>query len=133
MFARVTAALALLPFAVLAQPGMGMAPLKGAPVVEFKGKIERVQIAHGQGMPALEVRRAEETVKVLLGSMRYLMERNFNPKAGTEVSVKGYQVAEKNVIAISVASEGKVLRLRDENGRPVWMMGGRGRGGAGNP
>ncbi len=132
MFARFTAALALAASALPAQPGTGMAPVKGAPVVEFKGKIERVQIAHGQGMPTLEVRRVEETVKVLLGSMRYLMEQNFNPKAGMEVSVKGYQVAEKNVIAISVAADGKVLRLRDENGRPVWM-GGRGRGGAGNP
>jgi hypothetical protein len=62
--------------------------------------------------------------------MRYLMEQNFNPKAGMEVSVRGYQ-GDKSVIAISVAADGKVLRLRDENGRPVWM-GGRGRGGAGN-
>lgn len=131
MLARLTTVLALVPVALLAQPGAGMAPVKGAPVVEFKGKIERVQIAHGQGMPSLEVRRAEETVKVLLGSMRYLMERNFNPKAGTEVSVKGYQV-DKSVIAITIAADGKVLRLRDENGRPVWM-GGRGRRGGGVP
>jgi hypothetical protein len=127
MSVRLRSAVVLVPFALLAQQRPGMAPIKGAPVVEFKGKIERVRIAPGQGMPSLDVRRDEETVKVHLGSMRYLMEQNFNPKAGTEVSVKGYQV-DKSIIAITIAAAGKVLRLRDEDGRPVWM-GGRSRGG----
>lgn len=131
MLARLAAALVVVSFALPAQQHAGMAPIKDAPVVEFKGKVERVEIARGQGMPSLEVRREEETVKVLLGSMRYLMEQNFNPKAGTEVSVKGYQV-EKSVVAITVTAGGKVLRLRDEDGRPVWM-GWHGRGGGRTP
>lgn len=131
MLARLAIALAAVSVALPAQQHAGMAPIKNAPVVEFKGKVERVEIAHGQGMPYLEVRRGEELVKVQLGSMRYLMEQNFNPKAGMEVSIKGYQVG-KSVIAITVTAGDKELRLRDGDGRPVWM-GGRGRGGRGNP
>ncbi len=51
MVARMTAVLALVPVALLAQPGTGMAPAKGAPVVEFKGKIERVEIVQGHACP----------------------------------------------------------------------------------
>lgn len=124
MFMRL-AGLALWAGCAFAQPHAGMAPVKGAPVVDFKGTVERVEIARGRGMPSLEVRKGEETVRVFLGSMRYLMEQNFNPKAGAEVAIKGYQL-EKSVVAITVTAGGKVLRLRDENGRPVWM-GGHGR------
>lgn len=124
------AALLAAPGALWAQPGRGMmmGPVADSPVVEFRGKIVRVQASHGAGMPLMEVRRGEETVKVYLGSMRYLMEQNFNPKAGAEITVKGYQVA-KDVVAITVATGGKTLRLRDEDGRPVWMGGPHRRGG----
>ncbi len=130
MLARLAMAVVAVSTALSAQWHTGPAPIKGAPVVEFKGKVERVEITRGQGMPSLEVRKGEETIKVLLGSMRYLMEQNFNPKAGMEVSVKGYQV-DKGVIAITVTVDGKVLRLRDGDGRPLWM-GGRGRDGGRN-
>jgi hypothetical protein len=64
--------------------------------------------------------------------MRYLVEQNFNPKAGQGVSVKGYKQADQEVTASSVTlTESKqTIRLRDESGRPVWrggFRGGRGR------
>ncbi len=101
------------------------APVASNPIVQIKGKILKTQIAAGQGMPYLEVDQNGRTVKVLLGSMRYLLQQNFNPKAGDEVSVKGYQTADE-VVAITVTpTGGSELKLRDDSGWPVW--GGRGR------
>jgi hypothetical protein len=59
--------------------------------------------------------------------MRYLLEQDFNPKAGEDVVVIGYKL-DSGLVAISVtlSSTGKVLRLRDAAGRPVWGGGRRG-------
>ncbi len=113
--------------AVLAQPSRMQAPIASSPKIELKGKIEKIQLAMGQGMPYLEVRTTDKSVRVALGSMRYLMEQDFNPKAGDEVAVTGYKVND-GVVAITVTlpATGQVLRLRDEAGRPVWMRGRRG-------
>jgi hypothetical protein len=109
-----------------AQPS-GQASIASAPKVVLKGRIEKIQLARGQGTPYLEVRTTGKTVRVILGSMRYLMEQDFNPKAGDGVSVTGYKVNESVVaIAVTLQATGKVLRLRDEAGRPVWMGGRRG-------
>lgn len=101
------------------------------PVVTLKGTVQKVQLAQGRGMPYLEVQGGGEVVKVYLGSVRYLMEQGFNPKAGAEVTVKGYKM-NPDVIAITVtiASEKKTLKLRDDDGWPLWrggMMRGGGR------
>jgi hypothetical protein len=80
-------------------------------------------------MPSLEVKTAEGRAwKVWLGSMRYLVEQDFNPKAGQEVSVKGFQEADQEVTASSVTltATKQTIRLRDESGRPVWRGGFRG-------
>jgi hypothetical protein len=105
------------------------APIAGNPKVELKGRIKSVQVVRGQGTPWLEVEAAGATTRVSLGSMRYLMEQGFNPKAGEEVVVKGYKL-NGDVVAISVAlpAEGKVLQLRDQSGWPLWMGGRYGRG-----
>jgi hypothetical protein len=60
------------------------------------------------------------------------MEQNFNPKAGAEVAVKGFKAgADVYAITVTLVAEGKLLRLRAEDGRPLWQGGrfGRGRGG----
>jgi hypothetical protein len=106
------------------QPGTHP-PIANAPKVDIKGKVEKVQATPGQGMPSLEIRSGGKTTRVMLGSMRYLMEQDFNPRAGDEAAVHGYRV-NGDVIAISVTVRGKTLRLRDENGWPVWMKGRRG-------
>lgn len=115
--------------AVLAQPSGMQAPVAGSPKVELKGRIEKIQLARGQGMPHLEVRTTGKSVRVVLGSMRYLMEQDFNPKAGDEVAVTGYKVND-GVVAITVTlpASGKVIKLRDDTGHPVWMGGRRGPG-----
>lgn len=92
--------------------------------VEMKGTIERVHVAPGQGMPYLELKNAKGVHRVMLGSMRYLMEHNFNPKAGSTAVVKGFLV-DGFVIAqsVSIASEKISIALRDENGLPLWRHG----------
>lgn len=110
--------------ALLAQQSENKAPIAANPVVELTGTIARVQVTPGQGMPMIEVSTSKGTVKVVLGSMRYLVQQNFNPKAGEPVQVKGYQV-NQDVVAIRVElpESKKSLVLRDDNGRPVWMQG----------
>lgn len=123
----------LLAFSVIAgaQPPAAQAPIASNPVVEMKGKVTSVQIARGQGMPSLEMEGTGGTTKVLLGSLRYLMQQNFSPKAGDEIAVKGYKTAGEIVaISVTLLDENKTLRLRDERGWPLWM-GGRGRRGRG--
>ena len=108
---------------ISAQPQTGNPAAASSPV-EIKGKIEKIQIARGQGMPSLEVATREGRVTVLLGSMRYLMEQDFNPKAGDEITVRGFRVNDSVLAAtVSLSATGKTLRLRDDSGRPVWTRG----------
>ncbi|MGJ5816469.1 hypothetical protein [Paludibaculum fermentans] len=103
-------------------------PIAEQPVVELTGTVTRVQIAMGQGMPYLEVKTAKGTVRLYLGSMRYLVQENFTPKAGDLLEAKGYKMADSVVaIRVELPASKKVLKLRDENGWPLWM-GGRRRG-----
>jgi hypothetical protein len=98
--------------------------LAGAEKVEVEGVIERVQAVPGHGMPYLELKQAGKSYRVLLGSMRYLMEENFQPKAGNSAIVKGFLV-DGQIVAQSVElpAEKVTVQLRDRNGVPLWRMG----------
>ena len=123
-----TGALAFLP-RLAGQPAEP--PIASNPIVTVEGKILKVQITPGQGMPYVELQAGQDTLRVYLGPVRFLMEQGFNPKAGTEVIVKGYKM-NPDVVAISIAipAEKRTLKLRDEHGWPVWRGGmtGQGRG-----
>jgi hypothetical protein len=94
------------------------------PKVEFKGSIERVEIARGQGMPSMELKGEKGLQRVLLGSMRYLMEHNFNPKAGSIAIVKGVLFDDVLIAqSVSLQAEKITIQLRDENGVPLWRRG----------
>ncbi len=104
--------------------GNGPAPIAGAPLIEFKGKVTQVRLNPGQGMPSLTVKTGIEEPVVLLGSMRYLMAQNFNPKVGDEIVVKAYRTATCLVAAsVTLPETNKTIRLRDDSGRPVWRGG----------
>ncbi len=92
-------------------------------VIEIKGRIDKVGITRGQGMPSLEVRAESGKIwKVWLGSMRYLMEQNFNPKAGEEVEVKGFQATGNEMTAqtVTLTATKRTIQLRDDQGLPLW-------------
>lgn len=107
------------------------APVTSNPVVEITGTVGQIQIAPGQGAPHLEVKYGSETTRVFLGAMHYLIAENFNPKTGQAIVVKGYKVG-YDIVAIQVTLplEKQTLKLRDENGWPLWR-GGPWRGGRG--
>jgi len=92
--------------------------------VERSGVVEQIHIVPGEGMPFFDLRRSTQTVRVYLGPMRLLLQENFNPKAGQEVIVKGYQ-ADECIIAseVTIVAQKRTLRLRDEHGWPVWRGG----------
>jgi hypothetical protein len=101
------------------------APIAENPIVSISGRIVRVDAFRpGEGMPAIVVDVDGTATPVMLGSMRYLMERNFNPKAGSMVQVKGYKLP-ASIIAIEVRlpAENLTVKLRDENGWPLWRGG----------
>jgi hypothetical protein len=98
------------------------------PAVELKGTITRVQVTHGAGMPYLELKTEKGTRRVMLGSMRYLMEQNFNPKAGSTAIVKGFENGDAIAAqTISIPADKISIRLRDEDGTPLWRRGRYGR------
>ena len=102
------------------------AQIAGNPIVNFSGRITRVDAFRPvEGMPGLVMDVDGTATTVILGSMRYLMEQNFNPKAGVQAHVKGYKLP-ATVIAIEVRlpAENVTLKLRDENGWPLWRGGG---------
>ena len=101
-----------------------MAPIASAPLVEIKGTVSQVLLVPGQGAPSVVVKANNEESKVLLGSMRYLMDQNFNPKVGEAIVLKAYKTSTGLIAAtVTLPEQHKTLRLRNENGRPVWRGG----------
>ena len=129
-------AIALIAVLALAQMPPARAPITSNPIVDVQGKITAVKFGPGMGMPALDVDIARaKPVTVWLGSMRYLFQQNFNPKVGDSIEVKGYSVRtlnqEEEIVATQVKLPGMTqpLKLRDDNGYPVWQGGPGGPGG----
>ena len=105
------------------------------PVVKLEGTVTRVNALRGQGAPFLEVEKDGDTTKIILGSMRYLMSHDFNPKAGEPIRIEGFQTSDGEMVAKTVVlpSQDKELEFRDADGRPLWQQGRYGhRRGAGN-
>ena len=117
--------------AVLAAAGMLAAqapPARRAgtagPTLKLSARIVHVRLARGEGMPYLEVEAGGKNTRVYLGSMRYLVENDFNPKAGEQVEIEGYRRGNAILATrVRLVAEDKTLRLRDKNGRPLWQRG----------
>jgi hypothetical protein len=105
-------------------------PVSANPLVDIQGRVSSVEPFHaGHGMPSMVVELNGNPTVVMLGSMRYLMEQNFSPKAGMEVRVKGYKLRDVVVaVEIKLVAANQSLRLRDENGWPLWRRHGSGHG-----
>lgn len=96
--------------------------------VELQGTIEKIQLQPGQGMPSMDLKTGKGLQRVMLGSMRYLMEKNFSPKAGEPAVVKGFQQNGEIVAqSVTLPSSNVTLQLRDDSGMPLWRGGANGR------
>jgi hypothetical protein len=76
----------------------------------------------GQGMH-LVVKTERETLSVRLGPTQYLESQDFRVVVGDRVEIKGSRVTlngKPAIIAAEVKKDGKTLKLRDENGLPLW-------------
>lgn len=97
-------------------------PFGAAPQVEIEGVITRLDLR--PGMPVLELQTAKGSQTVVLGSIRYLMERNFNPKAGAVAVVKGFAYQDRIFARrIEIPSARQSIELRDAKGFPLWRGG----------
>lgn len=121
------AVLALFAAAGLAQapPSSSATALASAEKVESRGTVERLDLNPGQGFPTMLVKTGPRSVRVQLGSFRFLLEQGFNPKAGADVIVKGYRLSEDVVVAraVELPADRKTIVLRAEDGKPLWRMG----------
>jgi hypothetical protein len=117
--------------AVLALPGSGQAR-RGAgrgrsqEPVELKGQITNIRLAAGS-IPSVTVAALQGAVEVHLGSMAYLVTNGFNPKLGEQAVIKALLTQGGYVaVVITLPAQKVTLRLRDDEGRPLWRGGRRG-------
>jgi hypothetical protein len=134
---------------VLAQPGPGggmgrgggMGPMLYNPqtVATLTGSVEKLEelpsMGRGgsQGMMFRGVRLKTEKGSILvhLGPGWYLDEKKFSVKVGDTMEATGSQVTLNNqpaLIAREVKANGATLKLRDDQGLPVWRGMGPGAG-----
>jgi hypothetical protein len=124
-----TAAAGALLMALLALPGSGQVR-RGAgraqEPVELKGQITNIRLAAGN-TPSVTVAAPQGAVEVHLGSMAYLVTNGFNPKLGEQAVIKALVTANGYVaLVITLPAQKVTLRLRDDEGRPLWRGGRRG-------
>jgi hypothetical protein len=121
-------------------PGMGMGGGMGPrlynpqTVTTVKGQVEKLEeVTMGRNMAIREVilKTDQGSLKVHLGPGWYLDEKKFVLKAGDTVEVTGSKVTLNNqpaLIAREVQVNGATLKLRDDQGLPVWRGMGPGTG-----
>ncbi len=118
--------LALIPLLACAQPDASP-PFAADQVVEIRGYIMRVATGPARGMPMLVVADGERTWRVWLGSLRYLIENDFNPRAGQRVYIRAFRGSPERdeawAASVTLVELKRTLRLRDELGRPLWRRG----------
>lgn len=119
-------------------PGMGMGGGMGPrlynpqTVTTVKGQVEKLEeLTMGGNMAFREVilKTDQGSLKVHLGPGWYLDEKKFVLKAGDTVEVTGSKVTLNNqpaLIAREVEVNGATLKLRDDQGLPMWRGMGQG-------
>lgn len=105
--------------------------------VTIEGRVVNVSLLAGQGSCFLTVKPAdaaksvragaedEAGQKVILGSMRYLIDQGFNPRAGDAIRVVGIPMDDKSLAAsrIDLPDKKQSVQFRDDQGRPLWSGG----------
>jgi len=103
-------------------------------VVEIKGVVEDIeQITPTKGMSYgihVKVRTDTTTIAVHLGPAWFIERQDISIQKGDTIKVKGSKITfngEPAIIAAEVEKGDTELKLRDENGFPVWAGTGMGR------
>ena len=99
-------------------------------IENVEGTIEKVVTRGGMGVHVL-LKTATETIDVHLGPAWFIDNQEAKLKAGDTVNVRGSRTVvagEAAIVAIDVKRGGETLRLRDEDGTPVWAAWRDGRG-----
>jgi hypothetical protein len=106
--------------------GKGMPQYDKSTEVNLRGTVEKVESQTGKwGWTGthLVVRFEAETLTVHVGPSRYLVQEEFDFAVGDEIELTGsrVRVEEREIlIAREIRKGDKVLRLRNEQGIPVW-------------
>jgi len=105
--------------------GMGMGMHYDPKTVEtIQGEVTQVQEMPGMAAGVhVQVKTAKETWMVILGPASYLEQQKVKIAVGDKVEIKGSRVQHPQM-ALLIAGELKkgdqVLKLRDDQGKPLW-------------
>jgi hypothetical protein len=95
----------------------------------LRGVVDKIEMVPGQGPATLWMKnKSGENKQVVLGSIRYLVQKGFNLAVKDEVEVRGLETVQGNAKIILASqiqnlSRQQTLQLRDENFRPLWQGG----------
>lgn len=96
-------------------------------VVTVSGEVQNVETRTfgpaGFGFIFLALKTDKETISVHVGPEQYVSSQGFKFEKGDKIQVKGSKVeirGESMIIAAEIKKGDKILKLRDENGMPLW-------------
>jgi hypothetical protein len=92
-------------------------------MVNLAGTLQDIETKF-HGMEVFYLKTDNEEIMLLIGPSKYVKEKGFTFAQNDKVEVKGLRVENKNkqafLYAFEIKKDGKILRLRDEKGRPLW-------------
>jgi hypothetical protein len=118
-------------------PGMGAMPPRAGMGMQYdpkavetvSGEVTQVQTTGRRARGVhLQVKTDKETLLVGLGPAQYLEQQKMTFAVGDKVEVKGFRVQHPQqamIIAREVKKGDQVLKLRDDQGKPLWPPMGR--------
>lgn len=110
-------------------PGGGMGMGRGMQydpqtVETVSGEVTQVQQMPGRAAGVhLQVKTDKETITVILGTASYLEQQPVKVAVGDKVEIKGSRVQRPSrtlLIAAELKKGDQVLKLRDDQGNPLW-------------
>ncbi len=119
--------LLIIPILLNAQPQRPERFYNPETVVTVSGEIQNVETRtfgpSGFGLLVLYLKTDKETITVNVGPEEYVSSQNFKFEKGDKIVVKGSKAeirGENVILAAEIRKGDKVLKLRDENGMPLW-------------
>jgi hypothetical protein len=98
-------------------------------VIRVSGTVLRVSFDVRSGPAMFTLQCPRDTYTVMLGPARYFAQRRPDIQEGDPVTVEGSKMMDRagnlHLVAARLTNErtGAVLELRDDAGRPLWMVG----------